>query len=89
MYLKYKMDRKDMFEWLRSKKAILPDSPETYKVQEVSYITKKLFTWMNNSSTPAGMWNFLSRLAGNGTTPNVAVFSPLVYKLREYTKTGM
>jgi acetyltransferase-like isoleucine patch superfamily enzyme len=43
----------DVFERLRNGETIPSSDPQTYKLREASYVTKKLLVRMNNSSDPA------------------------------------
>ena len=79
---------KDIFGQLQDGKIIASNNPETYKLREASFATKKLLVQMNNSSDPAEIRDLLSQITGSEIDESVAVFTPLFINYGKHTKIG-
>ncbi len=79
---------KDIFERLLNGETILPSDPESFKMREASYLTRKLLIQMNNASDPAAIRNLLSQVTGSPIDESVAVFTPIYINYGKNTKIG-
>jgi acetyltransferase-like isoleucine patch superfamily enzyme len=79
---------KDIFEQLRAGETIASNNPESYKLREASFETRKLLVQMNNSSDAAEIRNLLSQITGSEIDESVAVFTPLYINYGKHTKIG-
>ena len=79
---------KNIFEQLRHGETITPNNPESYKLREASFATKKLLVQLNNSSDPAEIKKLLSQITGSEIDESVAVFTPLYINYGNHTKIG-
>lgn len=79
---------KDIFEQLRDGQAVAANNPETYKLREASFATKKLLVQLNNSFDPAEIRELLSQITGSTIDESVAVFTPLHINYGKNTKIG-
>lgn len=79
---------RDIFERLRNGEMIPPNDPQSYKMREVSYATKKLLVKMNNSSDPAEIRSFLSQITATEIDESTTVFTPLYINYGKHTKIG-
>ena len=82
------MQTKDIFERLRNGETIPPGDPQSYKMREASYATKKLLIQMNNSSDPVEIINLLSQITGSEIDESTAVFTPLYINYGKHIKIG-
>ena len=82
------MQTKDIFERLRNGETIAPGDPQSYKMREASYATKKLLIQMNNSSDPVEIINLLSQITGSEIDESTAVFTPLYINYGKHIKIG-
>ena len=80
--------RKDIFEQLRDGEIIASNNPESYKLREASFATKKLLVKLNNSFDPAEIKKLLSQIIGSEIDESVAVFTPLYINYGKHTKIG-
>ncbi|MFC0181709.1 Acetyltransferase (isoleucine patch superfamily) [Pseudarcicella hirudinis] len=78
----------DIFERLRNGETVPSDDPESYKLREASYATKKLLIQMNNSSDPAAIRDLLSQITAAEIDESTAVFTPLYINYGKNTKIG-
>lgn len=78
----------DIFERLRNGETIQPADPQSYKMREASYATKKLLLQMNNSSDPVEIRNLLCQITGTEIDESTAVFTPLHINYGKHTKIG-
>jgi acetyltransferase-like isoleucine patch superfamily enzyme len=78
----------DVFERLRNGETIPSSDPQTYKLREASYATKKLLVRMNNSSDPVEIRDLLGQITGSEIDESVAVFTPLYINYGKHTKIG-
>ncbi|MDR1182488.1 MAG: sugar O-acetyltransferase [Bacteroidales bacterium] len=78
----------DVFERLRNGETITPDDPQTCKIREASYATKKLLVRMNNSSDPAEIRDLLGQITGSEIDESTAVFTPLYINYGKHTRIG-
>ncbi|TKK64585.1 sugar O-acetyltransferase [Ilyomonas limi] len=79
---------RDVFKRLRNGETIPPNDPQSYKMREASYATKKLLVQMNNSSDPAEIRSLLSRITATEIDESTAVFTPLYINYGRHTKIG-
>lgn len=82
------IDTSDIFERLRNGEIIPSNDPQSYKLRETSFDTKKLLVQMNNSSDPAEIRNLLSQITDSEIDASVAVFTPLYINYGKHTKIG-
>jgi acetyltransferase-like isoleucine patch superfamily enzyme len=78
----------DIFERLRNGETILPNDPDSYKMREASFATKKLLVQMNNATEPEEIRSFLSQITGTEIDESVTVFTPLHINYGKHTKIG-
>lgn len=78
----------DIFERLRNGESVPSNDPESYKLREASYATKKLLIQMNSSSDPVEIRNFLSQITVTEIDESTAVFTPLYINYGKNTKIG-
>ncbi len=83
-----KQHGKNIFEQLRDGVTIESINPETYKLREASFATKKLLVQLNNSSDAAEIRALLSQITGSEIDPSVVVFTPLYINYGKNTKIG-
>ncbi len=81
-------DSKDIFQRLRDGETIESGNPETYKLREASFATKKLLVKLNNSSDEAEIRDLLSQITGSEIDQSIAVFTPLYINYGKNTKIG-
>ena len=79
---------RDIFERLRNGETIPSNDPQSYKMREGSYTTKKLLVQMNNSSDPAEIRSLLSQITATEIDESTAVFTPLYINYGKHTKIG-
>jgi len=79
---------KDIFEQLREGETIASNNPESYKLREASFATKKILVQLNNSSDPAEIKKLLSQITGSEIDESVAVFTPFYINYGKHTKIG-
>jgi acetyltransferase-like isoleucine patch superfamily enzyme len=82
------LNQKDIFQQLRERETIEPNDPETYKLREASFATKKLLVQLNNSSDAAEIKGLLSQIIGSEIDQIVAIFTPLYINYGKNTKIG-
>lgn len=80
--------QKDIFERLRQGKTISSNDPESFKLRDASFVTKKLLTQLNNSSEPKEIRELLSQITSSEIDESVAVFTPLYINYGNHTKIG-
>ena len=80
--------KKDIFERLRNGETILHTDPDSYKLREASYATKKLLLQMNQSSDPEEIRKLLGQITGSSIHEGVAVFTPLYINYGKNTRIG-
>lgn len=68
---------KDIFQLLKEGQTVLSDHPETYKLRDASFETKKLVTKMTNSADPKEIRHYLSLITNSVIDESVVVFTPL------------
>jgi acetyltransferase-like isoleucine patch superfamily enzyme len=78
----------DIFKRLRNGEVVTANDPETYKLREASFVTKKLLVQLNNSSDPSEIRGLLSRITASEIDESVAVFTPLYINYGKNTKIG-
>jgi acetyltransferase-like isoleucine patch superfamily enzyme len=78
----------NIFERLKSGEIILPTDNDAYKMREASFATKKLLVKMNNSSNPAQIRDYLSKITDSKIHKSVTVFTPLHINYGKHTKIG-
>ena len=79
---------KDIFEQLRDGETIASHNPESYKLREASFATKKLLVQLNNSSDPAKIRELLSQITTSEIDESVTVFTPLHINYGKNTRIG-
>jgi acetyltransferase-like isoleucine patch superfamily enzyme len=78
----------DIFERLKNGETIPSNDPQSYKMREASYTTKKLVVRMNNSSESEEIRDLLSQITGYEIDESTAVFTPLHINYGKHTKIG-
>lgn len=78
----------DIFERLRNGETIPFNDPESHKLRDVAYATRKLLLQLNQSSEPEEMRALLSQITGRDIDPSTAVFPPLYINYGRHTKIG-
>ena len=68
--------QKDIFERLLAGETILPNDPQTDRLQEEAFAVKALLNQMNNSSNPEEITDLLSQILDKNVQ-DVAVFTPI------------
>lgn len=79
----------DIFERLRNGETIPDGDPQSYRLREVSYMTKQLLVQMNNSTDPEEIRDLLSKITGTEIDESTAVFTPLYINYGKHTKIGI
>jgi acetyltransferase-like isoleucine patch superfamily enzyme len=82
------MQKTDIFERLRNGEIILQNDPDSYKMREASFATKKLLFQMNNATEPEAIRRFLSQITETEIDESVTVFTPLHINYGRHTKIG-
>ena len=80
------MEKRNIFERLRSGETIPSNDPENYKLREASYSTKKLLVQMNNATDPLQIRSLLSQITDTKIDDSVDVFTPLYINYGKHTK---
>lgn len=78
----------DIFERLRNGETVPFDDPETYKLREVSFATRKLLVQLNQSTDPEEMRALLSRITETEIDKSTAIFPPFYVNYGKHTKIG-
>ncbi len=78
----------DIFQRLRKGETIAPNDPETYKLREASFATKRILVQLNNSSDPAEISDLLNQITGSAIDESVVVFTPLYINYGKNIKIG-
>jgi acetyltransferase-like isoleucine patch superfamily enzyme len=78
----------DIFERLKNGETISANDPETYKMREASFVTKKLLVQMNNTSNPTEIRDLLSQITNTEIDESTTVFTPLHINYGKHTKIG-
>lgn len=86
--IQMKAETTDIFDRLRAGETIPPNDPQSHKMREASYATKKLLLRMNNSSDPEEIRDLLSQITSTEIDGSVAVFTPLYINYGKHTKIG-
>lgn len=82
------MQTTDIFERLKNGETISANDPETYKMREASFVTKKLLVQMNNTSNPTEIRDLLSQITNTEIDESTSVFTPLHINYGKHTKIG-
>jgi acetyltransferase-like isoleucine patch superfamily enzyme len=82
------MQTKDIFERLKNGETIFPNDPDSYKMREASFATKRLLAEMNNATDPKEIRNLLSQITDTEIDESVAIFTPLYINYGKHTKIG-
>jgi acetyltransferase-like isoleucine patch superfamily enzyme len=79
---------KDIFQQLRDGETIASGHPESYKLREASFTTKKLLVQLNNAPDPKAIRELLSQITASYIDESVAVFTPLYINYGKNIKIG-
>lgn len=79
---------RSIFERLLYGEIITPEDPESYKLREASFITKKILVQMNNSSDPQEIRDFLSQITDSKIDVSTTIFTPLQINYGKNTTIG-
>jgi len=82
------MQTTDIFERLRNGETISPIDPDSYKMREASFSTKKLLVQMNNATKPEIIRSLLSQITGTEIDETTTLFTPLHINYGKHTKIG-
>ena len=72
------MNKNTIFKRLVKGEIISPEDPESYKLKEASYNTKRLLLQMNNTSEPQKIRQFLSQIIDSEIDKSVTIFTPFL-----------
>lgn len=78
----------NIFQRLRNGETIPSNDPETYKMIEASFATKKLLVEMNNATEPSEVRSLLSLITNTEIDESTTVFTPLYINYGKHTKIG-
>ena len=78
----------DIFERLRNGETIPVTDPESHKLRDVAFATRKLLLQLNQSVDPEEMRALLSLITGMEIDPSTAIFPPLYVNYGRHTKIG-
>lgn len=78
----------DIFERLRRGETIPVDDPESHKLRDVAFATRKLLLRLNQSSDAEEMRSLLSQITGMEIDPSTAIFPPLYVNYGKHTRIG-
>lgn len=78
----------DIFERMKKGESISPDDSQKHKTREAAYKTMALIRQMNQSSDPAEIRNYLSRITDSEIDESVSVFPPLYINYGKHTQIG-
>ena len=82
------MDKNTIFKRLLKGEIISPEDPESYKLKEASYNTKRLLLQMNNTSEPQKIRQFLSQIIDSEIDESVTIFTPFHINYGKNTQIG-
>ncbi len=78
----------DIFARLRNGESIPVNDPESHKLREVAYATRKLLLQLNQSPDPQEMRALLSQITGMEIDRSTAIFPPFYVNYGRHTKIG-
>jgi acetyltransferase-like isoleucine patch superfamily enzyme len=78
----------DIFARLRSGESIPFNDPDSHKLRDASFATRKLFLRLNQCSDPTEMRALLSEITGMEIDRSTAIFPPLYVNYGRHTKIG-
>lgn len=82
------MDKNTIFKRLLKGEIISPEDPDSYKLKETSYDTKRLLLQMNNTSEPQKIRQFLSQIIDSEIDKSVTIFTPFHINYGKNTQIG-
>lgn len=82
------MDKNTIFKRLLKGEIISPEDPDSYKLREASYDTKRLLLQMNNTSEPQKIRQFLSQIIDSEIDESVTIFTPFHINYGKNTQIG-
>ena len=82
------MNKNTIFKRLVKGEIISPEDPESYKLKEASYNTKRLLLKMNNTSEPQKIRQFLSQIIDSEIDESVTIFTPFHINYGKNTQIG-
>ena len=82
------MNKNTIFKRLVIGEIISPEDPESYKLKEASYNTKRLLLKMNNTSEPQKIRQFLSQIIDSEIDESVTIFTPFHINYGKNTQIG-
>ena len=82
------MNKNTIFKRLVKGEIISPEDPESYKLKEASYDTKRLLLQMNNTSEPQKIRQFLSQIIDSEIDKSVTIFTPFHINYGKNTQIG-
>ena len=82
------MNKNTIFKRLVKGGIISPEDPESYKLKEASYNTKRLLLKMNNTSEPQKIRQFLSQIIDSEIDESVTIFTPFHINYGKNTQIG-
>src|SRR3954470_22691579 len=78
----------DIFERLRNGETVPFEDPESPKLRDVAFATRKLLLQLNQSSDAEEMRSLLSQITGTEIDASTALFPPLYVNYGRNTKIG-
>ena len=82
------MDKNTIFKRLVKGEIISPEDPESYKLKEASYSTKRLLLQMNYTSEPQKIRQFLGQIIDSEIDESVTIFTPFHINYGKNTQIG-
>ena len=82
------MDKNTIFKRLVKGEIISPEDPESYKLKEASYNTKRLLLQMNYTSEPQKIRQFLGQIIDSEIDESVTIFTPFHINYGKNTQIG-
>ena len=78
----------DIFTRLRNGETVRFDDPESSKLRDVCFATRKLLVQLNKSTDPEEMRALLSHITGTDVDESIAIFPPFHVNFGKHTKIG-
>lgn len=78
----------DIFQRLRNGETVAFDDPESHKLRDASFATRKLLLQLNQATDPADMRELLGQITGQEIDESTAIFPPLHINYGKHTRIG-
>lgn len=86
--MEHRIKKADIFERLRSGETIEPSDPESYKLIEASFATKKLLNQMNSENDISEIRKLLSQITETNIDISSTIFTPVYINYGKNLKIG-